>query len=310
MADMAGHPPTDAAGIGRALSETFADLGEVAVTRILGSGFNSIAVETDAGAVFRIAKTEGTAERFAKEQRILPLLQSRLPVAVPEPRWFTERSARFPFGVMGYPMLVGQSLLPELLRPDTAPILAAQVADVLLALHRPPAATVAALALPGPAERPAHFRTLRNETLPALSERLRQTEFQRIERWWDSFLSDDRLTQFEPAVSHGDFWFANMLVDGAGSRLVAIVDWEHAAVGDPALDFSTLLHLGEDFTAGVIAAYRQAGGVFGEDDAYRMRRLWELRHFYGVLFSVRFNDEREMEDSIRKLRAGPIFDAL
>ena len=39
MADMAGHPPTDAAGIGRALSETFADLDEVAVTRILGSGF-------------------------------------------------------------------------------------------------------------------------------------------------------------------------------------------------------------------------------------------------------------------------------
>ena len=41
-----------------------------------------------------------------------------------------------------------------------------------------------------------------------------------------------------------------------------------------------------------------------------MRRLWELRHFYGVLFSVRFDDEEEMEDSIRKLRAGPIFDAF
>ncbi len=86
------------------------------------------------------------------------------------------------------------------------------------------------------------------------------------------------------------------------------MDWEHAAIADPALDFSTLLHLGEEFTALVIESYRTGGGAFGHGEVYRMRRLWEVRKFYGVLFGVRFHDEAELSDSIRKLREGPIFD--
>jgi aminoglycoside phosphotransferase (APT) family kinase protein len=302
-------PPTDPVEIARALSETFPELGRVAVRSVLGRGFNSVAVETDGGLVLRIARTEGTAERFARERRLMPVLRAHLPVAVPDPRWLVERSERFPFGVAGYPKLAGRVLMPDMLDGNRQ-ALAGSVGETLLALQRIPLSEVDGAGLPTPADRPADYRSLEEETRPALRERLSAREFAHVERWWASFFADERMERYGPVLVHGDFWFANMLVDDGATRLTGVVDWEHAALGDPALDFSTLLHLGAAFTEQTIEAFREAGGAFDDEAAYRMRRLWELREFYGILYSVRFRDDEEMEDSIRKLRAGPVFDSL
>jgi aminoglycoside phosphotransferase (APT) family kinase protein len=299
-------PTVDSDAVARGLRETFPDLGDVSVVRVLGAGFNSVAVETTGTLVFRIALTAGTAERFAMETRLLPLLRERLPIAVPEPRWFAETCAAFPLGVSGYPKIEGQVLMPEMLGTGNIDGLASRTAEVLLAMRRFPVDEALALGLPGPETRPTHYEVPRAETMPALEQHLTPQEFETVRRWWEVFLSDDCMRRYEPSLCHGDFWFANMLVDAGASRLAGIVDWEHATVFDAALDVSTLLHLGEEFMARVIEAYRAAGGAFDADDAHRMRRYWQLRHLYGVLHSVRFYDDAEMVDSIRKLREGPL----
>ena len=54
------------------------------------------------------------------------------------------------------------------------------------------------------------------------------------------FAEVDSLTGFTPSVIHGDLGAEHMLVrDG---RLAAVIDWGDAAVGDPALDYSWLVH--------------------------------------------------------------------
>jgi aminoglycoside 2''-phosphotransferase len=298
---------TDLDEIANALSRTFPDLGPVEIERVLGTGFNSMAVQTTSGLVFRIARAAHVAEGYFLEQRVLPVIRAHLPVAVPDPRWVVERSDDFPLGVSGYPMLPGPPLTEETFNERNAPSLARDVAELLLAMHRIPNDELAALDVPGPAPRVEHYHLLRDETAPVLRERLSTAEYERIDGWWESFLNDPRAHAFEPVLSHGDLWYENMLVDDAATRFTGVVDWEHVSRMDPALDFSTQLHLGERFLSLVIEAYRSGGGTFDEDDAYRMRRLWELREFYGVLYCVRFpEDEEEMADSIRKLRAGAI----
>lgn len=303
-------PPTDHATIARGLTEAFPELGDVAVTKTLGTGFNSIAVETDTGLVFRVARTEGTGARFAMETRLLPILRTSLPLAVPEPKWFASRTDRFPLGVIGYPKIEGRTLQPGLLRADNLPELADQAARVLVALHSVPLSAVADVRLPQNEEISANYRSLARETLPVLKERMTPLEFARLDRWWAAFLTDERITQFEPVLTHGDFWYENMIVDEDATRILGIVDWEHAAIGDRSQDFATLLHLGRDFAAETLRAYRKHGGLFNDNDSYRMERLWELRDFYGVLYGIRFNDEEELVDSIRKLRGGPVLTAL
>ena len=300
---------TDHATIARGITEAFPELGEVAVTKTLGIGFNSIAVETDSGLVFRVARTEGTAARFAMEKRLLPILRASLPVAVPEPRWFTPRTSHFPLGVIGYPKIEGRTLQPEMLTAGSLTTLAQEIARMLSVLHRVPRSEVADVGLPMPGEMSANYHSLARETLPALEERMTPLEFERLDRWWKMFLTDDRMTQFEPALTHGDFWYENIIVDEDTTHILGVVDWEHAAIGDRAQDFATLLHLGRDFTAEALRVYRKHGGLFDEDDGYRMERLWELRDFYGVLYGVRFSDEQELVDSIRKLREGPVLTA-
>ena len=300
-------PPADPATIARGITEAFPELGDITVTKTLGIGFNSIAVETDGGLVFRIARTEGTATRFAMETRLLPILRTRLPVAVPEPKWFAPQTNRFPLGVIGYPKIEGRTLQPVLLQEGQR--LAEQVAKVLVALHGLPPSEVAEVRLPQPQELSANYRSLARETLPVLKERMTPLEFERLDRWWAAFLKDERMTQFEPVLTHGDFWYENIIVDESARHVVRIVDWEHAAIGDRSQDFATLLHLCRNFVAETLRAYRKHGGPFNDDDHYRMERLWELRDFYGVLYGIRFDDGEELVDSIRKLREGPVLTA-
>lgn len=51
------------------------------------------------------------------------------------------------------------------------------------------------------------------------------------------------------AVVHGDYRLDNLVVDLDGIDVVAVLDWEHATVGDPLADL------------GVLLAYRQGSGV-------------------------------------------------
>jgi aminoglycoside phosphotransferase (APT) family kinase protein len=46
---------------------------------------------------------------------------------------------------------------------------------------------------------------------------------------------------FTPGIMHGDYHFANVLIDRHEPRIAAIVDWELATIGDPELDLAWLL---------------------------------------------------------------------
>lgn len=58
-----------------------------------------------------------------------------------------------------------------------------------------------------------------------------------VARWLD----EHRPTEIRPGLIHGDFHFANVLIDRRSPRVVAIVDWELTTIGDPLLDLGHLL---------------------------------------------------------------------
>ncbi len=299
-------PPPDLADLGLRLQASFPHLQPITPQRVLGAGFRSVALATAEGRVFRIARNPAAWAGYVKEQRLLPLLRSALPVTIPDPQWASGPSDLFPFGVIGYPLLPGRPLAPADLALGTPARLAAELAAVLRVLHRVPLAAVAAVGLTGLDTRRAAWATMRATTLPVLQAALTAAEYRTVAGWWDRLLADPRMEQYTPTLQQGDLWYENILVDEAGSSVVGIVDFEDAAWGDPAQDFATQHHLGAGFTAEVIAAYKAAGGTLDAGFAYRMRRLWELREFEGLAFAIRTADEAEQADAIRKLRQGPI----
>lgn len=74
----------------------------------------------------------------------------------------------------------------------------------------------------------------------------------------------------DPCLVHGDFNPSNILVRGGGGwQVAAVLDWEYALSGIPALDFANLLRpsLGDrpDFACGLARGYRRAGGTLPEN---------------------------------------------
>ena len=98
----------------------------------------------------------------------------------------------------------------------------------------------------------------------------------------------------------------HLLVDESSGRLVAVVDWEAAALGDPARDFAAQFHLGDEFAEATLAAYELQRGHVDESLRHRIRRQWELREFGGIRTAAELKDEEEFVDAIRKLKAGPL----
>ncbi|HZU12374.1 MAG TPA: phosphotransferase [Chloroflexota bacterium] len=284
------------------LAQVFPDLEAITPLTPLGAGFRSAVVETAGGAVFRIGRNGDALAGYARESRILPALLPHLPVAVPAPRWFAGASDIFPFGVMGYPKVPGRSLEPRDVTGEMSLRLATQLGRFLAALHRVP---VSEADIPrwDPQQAAANSGEI---VLPLLRDVLAPAEYARVERWWQEFLADRLLRMDEPSLIHGDLWYEHVLVEAATGRITGIVDFETAAMGDPAQDLATQRYLGADFAGQVLAAYRAAGGDAGPSLAHRVRRLWELREFAGLEFVIRTGDSVEMADALRKLRSGPI----
>jgi aminoglycoside phosphotransferase (APT) family kinase protein len=85
---------------------------------------------------------------------------------------------------------------------------------------------------------------------------------------------------------HGDFRDGNLIVDPTSGRLVGVIDWGNSAVGDPALDFMTLvLWRGWEFTHRALAAYE-----LPTDDRFLER----------VQYHARLQSLQALSDSIRR----------
>lgn len=292
------------ASIAEDLSAAFPEIGEVESVTILGEGFRSLVVGTPGGEVFKIARNWDGGAGYLKEFRLLPLIRDELPLPVPYPVWHAGPSSYFPFGVIGYPKLEGAPMSES--GSGSAP----QVARFLQSLHGIEIAAAVAESVPAPRAFWNQIERLYQMLAPSLREIFDPGEYTVINRWWRSFLADQRMHAYRPVLHHGDFWYGNLLVSEDGATVTGVLDWENAAIGDPAQDIATLLHCGRPFTQAVLEEYAAAGGILDTDLLYRAQRLWELREFSGIGFAIQTMDQREYDEAVEKLRRGPLLNEV
>jgi aminoglycoside phosphotransferase (APT) family kinase protein len=184
---------------------------------VIDDGFDFKVVLVDDRWVVRIPRREQVLSALEQEVVLLPELEAALPVAVPH---FEHISHDPPFVV--YPLIQGAALIDE--DPDG-------VRGFLESLHRLQTDVLAPIDWIGSyTEQCARFEEL---VLPLLDpdERAHAREL---------FAEVETLTGFEPCVTHSDLGAEHMLV--REGKLVGVIDWGDARLGDPALDYSWLLH--------------------------------------------------------------------
>jgi aminoglycoside phosphotransferase (APT) family kinase protein len=109
-----------------------------------------------------------------------------------------------------------------------------------------------------------------------------------------AFLAGD--WAFTPVLVHRDLVPEHVLVDEG--RIVGLIDFEDATVGDPAIDFAGLFDLlGPDRIERLLAAYGRPV------DRDRLRCYWWLVPVHGLLHGLATNDEAATAQAITELRA-------
>ena len=199
-------------------------------------------------------------------------------------------------------MLDGRALPAVIARSDRR-ALARQIAAFNLAMHRLPVDEGRAAGLPD--GRDADRRWLeayRESSVAALRYVLDAVDHARLIRWWEAALADRRVGDYQPVVVHGDVGNENLLVDDR-DQLVAALDFEHAAIGDPIHDFRQLRYLDEAFMEEVIAAYVALGGQLDDGFRYRVERERQFGVFGAVHRAWGRGDRGPLDRAPERLRA-------
>jgi aminoglycoside 2''-phosphotransferase len=292
----------------QALSAAFQELGGVRIVRVLGTGFRSVAVQTDDNLVFRLGRSRAAAAGYRREYSLLPKIAFHVPVRIPNSRWFVESSSQLPFGAIGYEMLPGLEWIDAPCEPSARwERVANDITSFLIALQQFPVMHALASGVSGADKFWPEVKDMRERVWPVLLNYFSREDSRRLDRWWNAFLSDPRMLKHPSVMLHGDLWYGNLLLDETRSRLAGVVDFEHLAVGDPARDLATQFHAGDWFGNLVLERYSLRQQRADELLEYRVRRYWELREFAGLEFAISQKDDAEIEDALRKLAGGPLF---
>ncbi|HEX3647052.1 MAG TPA: phosphotransferase [Pseudonocardiaceae bacterium] len=232
----------------------------MATVQLIPGGWGSFTFLVDGDHILRFARNADVAAAHHREAALLPKLADAVSFRVPEPDFFGSWGEGGT--CLGYPLIEGRGL--------TAADGWRAMAGVLRELHGFPVDVArSTLGVAGTVDEwRSGYRTLwadvEARVLPALEDDLAGA----IAAEFAALLAGD--WDFQPVLVHGDMATEHVLVDDAG-RVVGLIDFEDATVGDPAIDFAGLLPLlDEQRIDQLIADYGRAV------DRERLRHYWRL----------------------------------
>ena len=205
--------------------------------RLITSGWDNMVLEVEEKYIFRFPRSRGGWARILKEAALLPLLSRTLNSPVPDYRYVWGGSRRYPLRFAGYRKIAGEScaeasdLKTETLGPDLAQFLTElhsilPTRRVLELIPRYTAKTWAE-------SRASFYRRIRPLVYPLLHGKFREMS----DEFWAESMVQFSHAEFEPTLIHSDLRAGNIIVNPRTGRLNGVIDWDNAAVGDPALDF-------------------------------------------------------------------------
>lgn len=271
-ARLSARPPADididAALVRSLLRSQHPDLADLPLEPA-EAGWDNVMFRLGSELAVRMPRRAAAAAWIEREQRWLPELAPRLPLAVPAPVRIGQPEHGYPWRWSVVPWLSGEPA--DLVEPSGDQ--AVRFAEFLRALHVP---------APPDAPRNEYRGVLLSERAAVVEERMnrvaRSTSLitPRVRRLWEIAVAAP--LDAEPTWLHGDLHPRNVLV--AGEAIAGIIDWGDVAAGDRATDLAAIWMLFGD-PAARERAMRACGSV--TDATWLRARGWAI--FFGSVLA-------------------------
>jgi aminoglycoside phosphotransferase (APT) family kinase protein len=283
----------DASQARRLLAAQHPDLAGLPIVAI-ASGWDNQLLRLGGSLALRFPRRQLAAQLILNEQRWLPSLKERLPLAIPAPVRTGIAQFQYPWAWSVTPWIEGETA--DLAPPDSNQ--GERLAAFFEALHTP---------TPADAPRNPYRGMPLIERADEFAGRLARLHGKtdildgRVHALWSDALAAANDTA--PTWIHGDLHPRNVLIEQG--RLTGVIDWGDLAQGDRACDLAAvwLLLPQLDSRRRAIAACRSASGA-----TWRRARGWALL-FAVILLSSGLVDDARMvaiaERTLARLWEGP-----
>jgi len=241
--------------------------------------------------IFRFPRFTQEIIKMRTETRLLTWLQGKLPLAVPDPCFQHLDTPTPGEAFMGYRLIPGGTLTRQKLNTlHGQPAwhrMAAQFGEFLRALHALDLSTLS-IDLPTQDHR-GYWVQMYADIRELLFDAMRPDARQTVSAHFEAYLDAAQNQPFTPCLRHGDFGPSNMLYDPKTLTLQGVLDFSSAALGDPAVDLSSLSCYGNDFlqaamqhypaTEAMLARARFYYGTFALQEALAGAKLHDPRAY-------------------------------
>jgi aminoglycoside 2''-phosphotransferase len=202
--------------------------------------------------VFRFPKTGWGQQSLAAEVRLLEAIRGFVQVPLPRPVLHDET-------VASHRLVRGEPLTRESLfrmAPGRRRSILNQLGRFLQDLHTIPASAIPQVSASDATRTDAGWRSFHDEVQEAVFPLLYRHQRQSVRDLFEPVLSGRLEMNVEPVLIHGDLAPYHILVDPNSPEITGVIDFGTAGMGDPAIDFSTLLvHYGAQVVDQMAAAY-------------------------------------------------------
>lgn len=244
--------------------------------------------------ILRQPRRPDTFEKIQQEARVLALLRSHLPFAVPD--WRIAEN-----DLVAYPRL----------NDPTAIHVESSTGEIKWNIDKSSDAYTASLgrslaALHGISINKAKDDGWRNNSPLEMRDRLAKeislvTRAFKVDlalkRRWENWLRDTSKWPNFTTIVHGDLYAGHILVNSA-DEVTGIIDWTEAEIGDPSIDFcSHLMLFGEGGLERLIGFYREAGGAIWPEMHLHIKERLAATPLKYALFALKTEDETHMESA-------------
>ena len=192
--------------------------------------------------IFRLPRRYIAIALFARENKVLNLLNDKLNLAIPNPKYSGFGDSQYPYQIQGYKKLTGKSTIDEHVTIENRVNSIAIFAKFLKHIHSIPLTDLYAADIEDTVFNRCDFVSITknfNLRLQQFQENneLRQDELTKIQaKYKTAELANPKLT--ERCLIHGDLYSRHLLFEN--NKLTSVIDWGDTGINNPAVDLAAL----------------------------------------------------------------------